>query len=316
MEQQFFVSKGFYYEDIEVDGEPAIDEGFIFPEIEASNGGQIMTASQIKEMLRDHITIGDFDSTKVRVAGNYEDTYCEISIMKNGAKIGELNVTEYFDTRQFESLFTIEDGEVEKHPALIESESRSKTEKALEVCQKVCEDHPEVKSVGLSEPYHDHIVILFDAPNEGLIKELRGYFDYDHPKDLPDGGTQIPVIEGELSKALAKIGLEMGGGFDYVPNEEAAKADYSNWLKDNPRPVDPTSDSRWRSRSYYDRTKGSGAREYAKFKNDYAIWKEKYNNAKGGFAPQHLPGMYFSVQRLGQSDEIAAFYAGSNWWGD
>ena len=183
---------------------------------------------------------------------------------------------------------------------------KNKKQKALEL----------MKSVGLSEPYQDHIVILFDAPNEGLIKELRGYFDYDHPKDLPDGGTQIPVIEGELSKALAKIGLEMGGGFDYVPNEEAAKADYSNWLKDNPRPVDPTSDSRWRSRSYYDRTKGSGAREYAKFKDDYAVWKEKYNNAKGGFAPQHLPGMYFSVQRLGQSDEIAAFYAGSNWWGD
>lgn len=317
MEQQFFVSKGFYYEDTEVDGEPAIDEGFVFPEIEASNGGQIMTAAQIKEMLRDHITIGDFDSTKVNIKGNYEDTYCEISIMKNGAKIGELNVTEYFDTRQFESLFTIAEGEVEKHPALIESEGNPKTEKALEVCQKVCEKYPEVKSVGLSEPFHDHIVILFDTPNEGLIKKLRGYFDYDHPKDLPDGGTQIPVIQGELEKALEKVGLEMGGGWDYVPNEEAARADYNNWLKDNPMPVDPTRDYyKWKSRSYYDRTKGSGAREYAKFKDDYAVWKEKYDKVKGGFAPQHLPGMYFSVQRLGTSAEINAFYSGTNYWGD
>ena len=317
MEQQFFVSKGFYYEDVEIDGETAIDEGFIFPEIEASNGGQVMTEAQIKEMLRDHITIGDFDSTKVKVVENYEDTYCEISIIKNGAKIGELNVTEYFDTRQFEALFTIADGEVERHPALIESEGSSKTEKALEVCQNVCKKYPEVKSVGLSEPHHDHIIILFDAPNQELIKKLHGYFDYDHPKDLPDGGTQIPVIQGELEKALAKVGLEMGGGWDYVPNDEAAKADYDNWAKDNPRPEDPTRDYyKWMQRSYYDRTKGKGAREYAKFKDDYAAWKEKYDKASKGFAPQHLPGMYFSVQRLGTSDEIAAFYAGSNWWGD
>lgn len=317
MEQQFFVSKGFYYNEVEVDGEPAIDEGFIFPEIEASNGGQVMTEAQIKEMLRDHITIGDFDSTKVKVVENYEDTYCEISIMKDGAKIGELNVTEYFDTRQFESLFTIADGEVERHPALIESEGSSKTEKALEVCQKVCEKYPEVKSVGLSEPFHDHIVILFDAPNKELIKKLRGYFDYGHPKDLPDGGTQIPVIEGELEKALKGVGLEMGGGWDYVPNEEAARADYNNWLKDNPRPVDPTSDYyKWKSRSYYDRTKGAGAREYAKFKDELPAWKAKYDKAKGGFAPEHLPGMYFSVQRLGMSDEINAFYSGTNYWGD
>lgn len=316
MEQLFNVSKGFFYRDEEVDGETLVNDGFTFPELNEYSSQ--MTADQIREMLSDHITIGDFDSTQVEMQGSFEDTYCSISLIKNGEVIGELMVTDYFDERQYEDLFTIGEGEVEKHPALItESESGSKTEKALEVCQKVCAKYPEVKSVGLSEPYHDHIIILFDAPNPELIKKLHGYFDYDHPKDLPDGGTQIPVIQGELEKALEKVGLELGGGWDYVPNDEAAKADYSEWLKDNPRPVDPTSNYyEWMRRSYYDRTKGKGAREYAKFKDDFAVWKEKYDKAKGGFAPQRLPGMYFDVQRLGTSAEINAFYAGSNWWGD
>lgn len=216
-----------------------------------------------------------------------------------------------------EQISNIKEGVSKLRKVVEDGEVSPKMQKALEVCQKVCEEHPEVKSVGLSEPHHDHIVILFDAPNPDLLKELGGYFDYDHPKDLPNGNTQIPVIEGELTKALKEVGLERGGGWDYVPNDEAAKADYSNWLKDNPRPVDPTSDyHKWMRRSYYDRTKGSGAREYAKFKDDFAVWKEKYTKAKGGFAPEHLPGMYFSIQKLGTADEINAFYSGTNYWGD
>lgn len=314
MEQMFCVSKGFFYLEDEIDGEYATRDGFVFPEL--ANDSMEMTADQLKEMLRDHITIGDFDSAKAEVIGNYEDTYCQISLIKDGAKIGELMVTDYFDTRRFEELFSIAEGEVPRHPALTE-DVNERNQKALEVCQAVCEKYPEVKSVGLSEPYHDHIIILFDAPNKELVKKLKGYFDYDHPKDLPDGGTQIPVIEGELEKALAKVGLEMGGGWDYVPNDEAARADYEAWLKDNPRPVDPTADYyKWMRRSYYDRTKGKGSKEYAQFQNDMVPWKAKYDKAKAGFAPKQLPGLYFSVQSLGTAAEINAFYAGTNYWGD
>ena len=216
-----------------------------------------------------------------------------------------------------EQISNIKEGVSKLRKVVEDGEVNPRMQKALEVCQNVCAEYPEVKSVGLSEPHHDHIIILFDGPNPELIKKLHGYFDYDHPKDLPDGGTQIPVIQGELEKALAKVGLEMGGGWDYVPNDEAAKADYDNWAKDNPRPEDPSRDYyKWMRRSYYDRTKGSGARELAKYKDDIAVWKEKYDKAKGGFAPQHLPGMYFSIQSLGTSAEINAFYAGTNYWGD
>jgi len=216
-----------------------------------------------------------------------------------------------------EQIGNIKEGVSKLRKVVEDGEVSPKMQKALEVCQNVCAEYPEVKSVGLSEPHHDHIVILFDAPNPELIKKLRGYFDYDHPKDLPGGSTEIPVIQGDLTKALAKVGLEIGGGWDYVPNDEAAKADYDNWEKDNPRPNDPTRDYHsWMRRSYYDRTKGSGARELAKYKDEFAVWKEKYDKARGGFAPQHLPGMYFSIQSLGTSAEINAFYSGTNYWGD
>lgn len=216
-----------------------------------------------------------------------------------------------------EQISNIKEGVSKLRKIVEDGEVSPKMQKALEVCQNVCAEYPEVKSVGLSEPHHDHIIILFDAPNKELIKKLRGYFDYDHPKDLPDGGTQIPVIQGELEKALEEVGLEMGGGWDYVPNDEAAKADYDNWAKDNPRPEDPTRDYyKWMQRSYYNRTKGEGARAYAKYKDDIAVWKEKYDKVKGGFAPKQLPGLYFSVQSLGTSAEINAFYSGTNYWGD
>ncbi len=174
------------------------------------------------------------------------------------------------------------------------------TEEILNNIKKIC-SVPNVENVDCDEN-RKHVEVHFKQSDNNLIKELKQ----------------------KISEYLATINLEISGYQDYFDNWENYNVSEKEWEKSHPRPQDPRYDPNgglsreWQKRSYYDRTKGKGAREFEAYKAAHIEWMTELKNAQetGEIVPRHLPGFLFGIAELGYTDKVLSFYNSLKYKGD
>ena len=130
---------------------------------------------------------------------------------------------------------------------------------------------------------------------------------------LAYGGETGRNIRDEISNAIKSMKLEIGGVGELSNFENHMKAE-KKYVEDNPKPIDPSSTRDWKKRSYYDRTKGKGHREYETYKKEMQDWRDAF--MKADLPPRNFPGFRFDIESLGFADSVYAFYKGTKYFGD
>jgi hypothetical protein len=170
----------------------------------------------------------------------------------------------------------------------------------IENINQIC-NHPNVKSVEVTENPHEIKVYFYEIDTE-LAHELRNKID----------------------EFLNTQNLEVSGVGTNFSNYEEYKRTLDEWKKTNPEPQNPMYDPRggysreWKRRSYYDRTKGKGAREMAAFKDAHLEWTQKVQKAieDGIIAPRFLGGFSCGIATLGYTAKMLAEYESLRYKGD
>jgi len=139
------------------------------------------------------------------------------------------------------------------------------------------------------------------------FSKLEVYFTED--KNI---NTLPNEMREEIEKILKKYNMEIGG-CGTLDNPDFYRLE-KEFNEKNPAPKDPSQPHyQWMKRSYYDRTKGKGARELEEYKKLYSEWLE---NKKKSLPARKFPGFHCDFNEFGYADKVMAFYSGTRYWGD
>ncbi len=168
----------------------------------------------------------------------------------------------------------------------------------LNYIKKKFESLPEIKEIKFSDD-KTHIEVWLNEEKNDVE-----WYDNEFLTDL----------RKKINEVLKSVfNLEIGGVGELSNFEEYMRAS-KEYDAQNPMPVDPSQDRDWKKRSYYDRTKGKGAKEYANYKNEMIKWRAK--KIEANLPPRDFPGFTFNVEPNGFSDKVFAFYSGTKYFGD